>query len=401
MGTLVAGRAAAQDGVQSQVRVGGGYDSNPAFAADPSNRRAPVAAGRGMPGGPHASSPNGDGLARVTGFAAGQLGSSPRGSARFDIDGRIYGGGNVLFWERLTLQGSLRVDDVSPRCRAQGSRLDLTVSGDSSFSVIGGCGIVGRLPFGFWASIDADGGVRLFDQGQTDGLAGGEAAAGWATDIFAVDVGLTVTRRESTNQNAQRTDVAPWITLRLVTTYVGGQITYRYVERLFDSNSHTGGEHTGMARVWGMPLPWLGAYADIALGHAAGNPQALTYDRFQVTAGARLVLDWRPEPSDLPAPALTQGPATLLDDGFVRFAFELPNASEVSVIGDFDDWDPERGRLHRRADGLFEGRFEVGSGRHEYSLIVDGEPVRPPGAERYASDGFGGENAILVVPGAP
>jgi hypothetical protein len=200
---------------------------------------------------------------------------------------------------------------------------------------------------------------------------------------------------------ARRTDLSPWIAVRVTTPWIGGQIGYRFVGRVFDSDSRSGGEHTGQAEIWGMFVPWLGIYADLQLGYAEGGPQALSYERVQVTGGLRLVLEWQPEPAELPPPSATQGPATVLDDGGVRFVFELPDATEVSVVGDFDGWDEARGRLTRRADGRFEGRFEVGPGRHEYALIVDGEPMRPPGAERYVSDGFGGENAVLIVPGAP
>ncbi len=388
---LAGARVSAQERVRGELRAGGGYDSNPSLAAEPGSRRNP-ASGMGRPVPPSTE----DGVARVGGYLLGQIGGSPAASARFDLDGRVYGSGDVLFYERLMLEGSVRVDDLVPRCRLEGARLDLTLSDDSAWSGAVACGALLSLPSGFWIAGEGMGGVRAFDGGQLDGIGGGELSAGWSADAFAVELGLTALRRESDADQARRTELAPWIALRLTTEHVGGQLAYRFVQRFFDADSRSGGEHTGRLEVYGMPLPWLGAYAELELGYAEGGAQALAYERAQITGGLRLALDWRSAVAPAPEPP-TQGPATLEDGGWVRFELALPGAERVSVVGDFNDWDAERGVLERRGE-RFVGRFQLGPGRHAYSLVVDGEPRRPPGAPRYVSDDFGGENAVLVVP---
>lgn len=385
---LAASGASAQERVTGELRAGGGYDSNPALAADASNRRQPSGPGRGH----GATAPAEDGFARVAGWISGRLGDSPQGTARLELDGRVYGRGELLFWERLVIEGALRVGDLTPRCRLEGARLDVTASDDSAWSGAVACGASGRLPLGFWLAGELQGGVRAFDVGQLDGLVGGELSAGWALDVIAIELGLTLVRRESDDERARRTDLAPWIGVRVATEHVGGRASYRYVAREFEASARTGGEHVGRAELWAMPLPWLGAYADLELGFAEGGAQALAYERVQLTAGVRLALDWRPEPAEPPERA-----TRVLEGGRVRFAFDLPGAERVSVVGDFNGWDEARGRLERAADGRFEGHLHVGPGRHAYHLIVDGEPTRPPGAARYVRDDFGGENAVLVV----
>lgn len=390
----LASPVSAQERVTGEVRVGGGYDSNPALAADPSNRRQPNASvPMGRPPRPHLPAiATEDGVARIGGWIAGRLGTSPSLSARFDVDGRVYGRGDLLFWERLVLEGALRVGDVAPRCRLEGTRLDVTASDDSAWTGAAACGVTGTLPLGFSLAAELEGGVRAFDVGQLDGRFGGEASAGWAFDALAIELGLSVLWRESDDSAVRRIEVAPWLSVRVSTPYVGGRASYRYVAREFASDARSGGEHVGRAEVWGMPLPWLGAYGELELGYAEGGAQALAYERVQFTFGLRLALDWQPEPDEARDPS-----ASALEDGWARFAFVLPDAERVSVVGDFNDWDETRGQLERAEGGLFEGRFQVGPGRHEYHLVVDGEPMRPPGALRYVRDDFGGENAVMVV----
>jgi hypothetical protein len=82
----------------------------------------------------------------------------------------------------------------------------------------------------------------------------------------------------------------------------------------------------------------------------------------------------------------------------VRFSLRAPTAAKVAVIGDFNGWDAARGVMRRGPAGAWTAELDVGHGSHTYSFIVDGAVIRPPGALRYVPDGFGGENALFVVP---
>jgi len=58
----------------------------------------------------------------------------------------------------------------------------------------------------------------------------------------------------------------------------------------------------------------------------------------------------------------------------VTFRFEAPEARDIYVVGDFNDWKmSDEGRLGRRENGRWEKRMEVPQGRYRYKFVVDGE----------------------------
>lgn len=96
-----------------------------------------------------------------------------------------------------------------------------------------------------------------------------------------------------------------------------------------------------------------------------------------------------------PAPA-TSSPA-------VRLAFYAPAASQVSVVGDFNDWDPRATPLRPSAhrDGVWVVELALTPGRHEYAFLIDGSRwATDPAAARGPEDDFGAPNSVLVVRGS-
>ncbi len=55
-----------------------------------------------------------------------------------------------------------------------------------------------------------------------------------------------------------------------------------------------------------------------------------------------------------------------------RFAVWAPNANAVSVVGDFNDWQPDRDPLQPRSDasGIWEGRSAVARNGHRYQYLI-------------------------------
>jgi hypothetical protein len=83
----------------------------------------------------------------------------------------------------------------------------------------------------------------------------------------------------------------------------------------------------------------------------------------------------------------------------VVLALRSPEARSVAVIGSFNGWQAEKCEP-RTLDG--ETRWTVTlllpSGRYEYAFVVDGKKIVPdPGAGLHEEDGFGNQNAILLV----
>ena len=64
----------------------------------------------------------------------------------------------------------------------------------------------------------------------------------------------------------------------------------------------------------------------------------------------------------------------------VSFICSAPKAKSVSVIGDFNEWNPEANRMKRHPDGSWQSSFPVHSGHHRYQFLIDGVPHLDPQA---------------------
>jgi len=97
----------------------------------------------------------------------------------------------------------------------------------------------------------------------------------------------------------------------------------------------------------------------------------------------------------------THGTPPLLgaQEGIAQFVGHFPGARSVDVVGPFTAWRsgviPLRDDDH---DGVWSAVVVLPTGAHEYMFVVDGERwVADPLAGRYVSDGFGRQNALLIV----
>jgi len=82
----------------------------------------------------------------------------------------------------------------------------------------------------------------------------------------------------------------------------------------------------------------------------------------------------------------------------VRFALIADGATRVTVVGDFNRWDPTATPLHRGADGrTWSVAVPLAAGRHVYAFVVDGGLTADPTAPRAAEDDFGAPNSVVVV----
>ena|SRR5712691_6195675 len=74
----------------------------------------------------------------------------------------------------------------------------------------------------------------------------------------------------------------------------------------------------------------------------------------------------------------------------INFYCDAPAAHSVTLIGDFNGWDPASHPMQRRPDGWWFLQVPLGHGYHQYLFIVDGTPTLDPHAtgtgrnERYA-----------------
>jgi hypothetical protein len=83
----------------------------------------------------------------------------------------------------------------------------------------------------------------------------------------------------------------------------------------------------------------------------------------------------------------------------VALALQLANAKSVSVVGDFNGWDPTATPMERVAGtGTWSATLLAKPGRHTYAYLVDGSTlVADPRAPRAKSADFGGDASVLMV----
>jgi 1,4-alpha-glucan branching enzyme len=83
----------------------------------------------------------------------------------------------------------------------------------------------------------------------------------------------------------------------------------------------------------------------------------------------------------------------------VQFVFVAPKATEVSLVGDFNDWDASKTRMVRADQtGHWTVTLPLTAGRHLYAFVVDGTTWRAdPSAPIAGDDDFGHTNSVKVV----
>lgn len=83
----------------------------------------------------------------------------------------------------------------------------------------------------------------------------------------------------------------------------------------------------------------------------------------------------------------------------VTFSVLAKEASQASVVGDFNNWDLTEGALSKLKNGTFKGVFDLNKdASYEFKYVIDGEFVNEPEADSFKWNDFAGnENGVLVV----
>jgi hypothetical protein len=82
----------------------------------------------------------------------------------------------------------------------------------------------------------------------------------------------------------------------------------------------------------------------------------------------------------------------------VEFVLRTPAESTVTLVGDFNDWDPHATPLRPASDSLWSVVVPLRPGRYRYTFIVDGTRwLRDPSAPRALEDDFGTPTSVITV----
>lgn len=84
----------------------------------------------------------------------------------------------------------------------------------------------------------------------------------------------------------------------------------------------------------------------------------------------------------------------------VRVTFEVPSeieADAVSLVGDFNDWNPDETKLEERADGRFSTTLSLEpDSEYRYRYLLDGERWENDwDADDYVPNDYGSEDSLL------
>ena len=83
----------------------------------------------------------------------------------------------------------------------------------------------------------------------------------------------------------------------------------------------------------------------------------------------------------------------------VTFSTEAKEATAVSVVGDFNAWDPKAGELSKLKSGTFKGTFDIAKdASYEFKYVIDGAFVNEPESDSFVWNSFAGaDNGVLAL----
>ncbi len=81
----------------------------------------------------------------------------------------------------------------------------------------------------------------------------------------------------------------------------------------------------------------------------------------------------------------------------VIFVCWAPQASQVSLVGDFNSWDANSHPMNRQPDGAWRLEVELKHGHHHYLYAVDGKLTLDPRAQGIARTEKGERVSLVAV----
>ena len=81
----------------------------------------------------------------------------------------------------------------------------------------------------------------------------------------------------------------------------------------------------------------------------------------------------------------------------VNFSCVAPQAQSVSLVGDFNKWNPTAHPMKQTPDGAWLLLVELPHGHHRYAFLVDGNLVLDPRAQGITRNDEGVRVSLLPV----
>jgi 1,4-alpha-glucan branching enzyme len=81
----------------------------------------------------------------------------------------------------------------------------------------------------------------------------------------------------------------------------------------------------------------------------------------------------------------------------IEFVIELPEAKQVILMGDFNNWEAKTHPMRKDKSGVWRKAVMIFPGRYEYRFWVDGEWHNDPHNPQRCPNCFGSENNVIEV----
>jgi hypothetical protein len=104
-----------------------------------------------------------------------------------------------------------------------------------------------------------------------------------------------------------------------------------------------------------------------------------------------------PKPPEKPAALAPVPTPAAPTTGKAEFILKAPEAKQVLVCGEFNNWQPEAAPMKRRADGTWETSLTLRPGRYQYKFVVDGNWIHDPNAKMNVPNEHHSLNSVIEV----
>jgi len=81
----------------------------------------------------------------------------------------------------------------------------------------------------------------------------------------------------------------------------------------------------------------------------------------------------------------------------VQFEFSAPEACEVFLAGEFNNWDGRANPLKKDKNGMWKLTLPLMPGRYEYRFLTDGNWENDRSCSGCVSNSFGSLNCVRIV----
>ena len=81
----------------------------------------------------------------------------------------------------------------------------------------------------------------------------------------------------------------------------------------------------------------------------------------------------------------------------VVFSLKAPDAREVKLIGDFNQWNLATHPMKMDHTGVWKRIVMLSPGRYEYKFLVDGRWERDPKNDEICSNCYGTDNSVIKI----